>query len=185
MYSKVLAIFFFFSFLPLTSYSTGLCNCMCFKWVSHSLILQTEAQNVPDKFWKQQLPGVEEITPKYSMLTFNLWWFMTCVYYFCLSLVFLSWLFDSRNSAVVVSDKRNFCISFSLPSLVIYLPLALFWWLMLSSLEVNGNRRHNHMYKDTEHNSFSERVTGFILLFHHNLITESVTVFSLTIWILR
>lgn len=100
---------------------------------------------------------------------------MTCVCYFCLSQVFLSWLFDSRNLAVVFSDKHNFCISFSLPSLVIYLPLPLFWWLMLSSLEVNGNRRHNHIYKDTEHNSLSEGLRG--------LFCFSTTILSLSLWL--
>lgn len=102
---------------------------------------------VPDKFWEPQFPAVQEITAKYSMLTFNLWWFMIRV--------FLIVVVSAVKISLCFSDKLNFCISFLWPSSVIYLPLL--WWLMLSSLEVNGNRRQSRLYKDPEHNSFSRK----------------------------
>lgn len=73
------------------------------------------------------------------------------------------------------SDKPNFCISFILPSSVIY--LLLLWWLM-SSLEVNGNKGHNHIYKDPQHNSFSEGLQG-LFCFSSTILSPTVWLFSL------
>ena len=111
-----------------------------------------------------------------TALTFSLRWFMTvfiipiedCFSYHSPRLQIWLLLF-----LLLISLNSTFL--FILPSSVIYLPLLR--WLMLSSLEVNGNKRHNYIYKDPEHNSFFRRVPGFILFFRRDLISRFVTVF--------
>lgn len=84
---------FIYMILPLTSCSTGFTTggVSKKKKVSLSLPLQT----CTDKLWKQQLPASEEIRTDYSMLTFNLRWFMIRVL-----------LFPLRSGSLIIAFEK-------------------------------------------------------------------------------
>lgn len=105
------------------------------------------------------------------MLTFSLWWFMIRAYYSHWRQVFLSCF--KRTNIAFFPDKPKFYISFYTARIT-----YLFTFIVVTHVVLNGNKRHNHIYKDLKHNSFSEEFRG-LFSFSTMILSPTALLFSL------